>query len=136
MQYASGKNTFGVTGGSVWMFRTNQKLKKIINDRKRASGYLMRNSKVFSAFTELESKTFTDDNLSKKNKELIAIGISIVKNCESCLEWHIHEAIKDGASEKEILEAMEVGMEMGGGPAAVSAQFGLKVLEFYSESPV
>lgn len=107
------------------------KIEKLIRDRKVAAGYMMKNSPVFNAFTALEAKTFTDGALSKKNKELIAIGISIVINCESCLEWHIHEALKDGAEEKEILEAVETGIEMGGGPATVSSRFALKVLEYY-----
>lgn len=112
------------------------KIEKIIRDRKITAGYMMKNSPVFNAFTTLEAKTFADGALSKKEKELIAIGISIVINCESCLEWHIHEALKDGAEEKEILEAVETGIEMGGGPATVSSRFALKVLEYYREKGV
>ena len=35
---------------------------------------------------------------------------------------------KAGATEQEILEAVEVGMEMGGGPATASARFALDVM--------
>jgi AhpD family alkylhydroperoxidase len=79
----------------------------------------------------LERKTFSTRNLEKKYKELIAIRISIIVNCESCIEWHIKEALNSGASEEEIIEAIEVGIEMGGGPATVSSRFALKVLEYY-----
>ena len=34
-----------------------------------------------------------------------------------------------GANEKEIMEAIEVGIEMGGGPATAHARFALEVLE-------
>ena len=64
---------------------------------------------------------------------MIALGISIVINCESCIEWHIKEALKSGASDKQILEAIEIGIEMGGGPATVSSRFALKVLEYYEK---
>jgi len=37
--------------------------------------------------------------LRKKHKELNAIGISVVIDCESCMEWHIKLAIDDGATE-------------------------------------
>jgi alkylhydroperoxidase/carboxymuconolactone decarboxylase family protein YurZ len=47
------------------------------------------------------------------------------------MEWHIHQALLSGATQKQILEAIEVGMEMGGGPATVSARFALKVLDYY-----
>ncbi|MFW9867542.1 MAG: carboxymuconolactone decarboxylase family protein [Candidatus Thorarchaeota archaeon] len=33
-------------------------------------------------------------------KELIALGISIILNCESCVEWHVKEAIRSGATEQ------------------------------------
>ena len=113
--------------------KDKSKIEKIIKDRKKAHGYLIENSKVYNSFVKLENETFKSNNISKKNKELIAIGISIILNCESCLEWHIHEALQDGATENEIIEAMEVGIEMGGGPATVSTRFGLKILEYYKE---
>ena len=93
----------------------------------------MENLKVFRSFVEMERKAYLDGELEKRYKEMIAIGISIVINCESCLEWHIKEALRFGASEKEILEAIGVGIEMGGGPATVSARFAMKVLEYYQE---
>lgn len=86
-------------------------------------------SKVYKAFLEMEKATFCDGALSKKTKELIAVGISVVTNCESCMQWHIGQAVKDGASEREILEAIEVAIEMGIGPATVNARFALDVME-------
>ena len=68
----------------------------------------------------MEQKTYTDGIVSKKQKELIAIGISVVINCESCMEWHIKQGLDDGASKYEIIEAIEVGIEMSGGPGTVS----------------
>jgi AhpD family alkylhydroperoxidase len=67
--------------------------------------------------------------LLKKAKELIAIGISVVIDCESCMQWHIEQAAKSGATMQEVLEAVEVGIEMGGGQATVSARFALEVME-------
>ena len=109
------------------------KIEEIIKDRKVAHDYLTKNSDVYKAFTSLEQKAFADGELKKKYKELIAFGISIVINCESCMEWHIHEALKSGATKKEVLEALEVGIEMGGGPATVSSRFALKVLDYYKD---
>ena len=110
-----------------------KKIEEIIKDRKIAHDYLMKNSEVYETFTRLEEKAFSDGELNKRYKELIALGISLVINCESCMEWHIHEAIKASATKKEILEAIEVGIEMGGGPATVSARFALKVLDYYKK---
>jgi len=86
-------------------------------------------SKAYEAFLEMEKAAFSDGALPKKDKELIALGISVVIDCESCMQWHIEQAARDGASMQEVLEAVEVGMEMGGGPATVSARFALEVME-------
>jgi AhpD family alkylhydroperoxidase len=43
---------------------------------------------VYRAFLELERAAFADGALPKK-KKLIAIGISVVINCESCMQWHV-----------------------------------------------
>ena len=86
-------------------------------------------SKTYEAFLEMEKAAFSDGALPRKTKELIAVGISIVIDCESCMQWHIEQAAKAGASMHEVLEAVEVGIEMGGGPATVSARFALEVME-------
>jgi alkylhydroperoxidase/carboxymuconolactone decarboxylase family protein YurZ len=47
------------------------------------------------------------------------------------MEWHIKQLLDEGATENEIIEAIEVGIEMGGGQATVSARFAMNVLEYY-----
>lgn len=107
-----------------------QKLKELTSTRKWAHQKLVeKGSWVYKAFTEMESATFSDGVLKKKEKELIAIGISVRINCESCMQWHIEQAASVGATYEEVLEAVEVGIEMGGGPATVSARFALQVME-------
>jgi AhpD family alkylhydroperoxidase len=86
-------------------------------------------SKVYGAFLDMEKAAYADGALPRKGKELIAVGISVVTDCESCMQWHIEQAAKAGASMREILEAVEVGIEMGGGRATVSARFALEVME-------
>jgi AhpD family alkylhydroperoxidase len=108
-----------------------EKIENIIRERKIAHEFFLKNSKVYNAFVNLEQKAFSDGTLKKKHKELIALGISIIVNCESCMEWHISEALRSGSTPEEILEAIEIGIEMGGGPATVSSRFALKVLEFH-----
>ncbi|MAG96946.1 MAG: alkylhydroperoxidase [Rhodospirillaceae bacterium] len=76
-----------------------------------------------------QQKGHIGDALPRQTKELIAVGISVKINCESCMQWHIEHAAKEGATKRQVLEAVEVGMEMGGGPATVSARFALTVME-------
>lgn len=113
-------------------------LKKIEEIRRRRkvahSKLLSLKSKVYEKFLQLEEATYTDGALRKKDKELIAIGIAVATNCESCMEWHINEAVKSCATFREVLEAIEVGIEFGGGKATVSARFALDVMDDISKN--
>lgn len=106
------------------------KLEAITRRRRAAHATLLElESPVYEAFLEMERAAFTDGALPKRIKELVAVGISVVIDCESCMQWHIEQAAQAGASMSEVLEAVEVGIEMGGGPATVSARFALEVME-------
>jgi AhpD family alkylhydroperoxidase len=106
------------------------KLDEITHQRKKAHQKLISlKSKVYDAFLRMEQATYTDGALPKKTKELIAIGIAVYSDCESCMQWHIDQAVACGASLQEILEAVEVGIEMGAGRVTVSARFALDVIE-------
>lgn len=98
--------------------------------RKKAHAKMLKmNSETYKAFLKLEEAAFKDGELSTKMKELIAIGISAATNCESCIQWHTEYALKAGASEQEILEALEVAMEIGGGKAIATARLAFEVME-------
>jgi len=113
-----------------------EKLREMTTRRKRAHAELLAlRSKVYEGFLAMESAAYADGALAKKQKELIAVGISVVKDCESCMQWHIEQAASCGASFEEIFEAIEVGIEMGGGPATVSARFALEVMESLGLKP-
>jgi AhpD family alkylhydroperoxidase len=78
---------------------------------------------------ELEERAFTSGALSRKTKELIATGISVSMDCATCMEWHISACAAAGATSHEVLEAIEVGMVLGGGRATVAGRVALLVLE-------
>jgi AhpD family alkylhydroperoxidase len=106
------------------------KIDDVRRERKRAHTRLVSlKSKVYEKFLLMEKATYADGALKKKYKELIAVGIAVVTACESCMEWHIGEAVRSGATFREVLEAIEVGIEFGGGRATVPARFALEVLD-------
>jgi AhpD family alkylhydroperoxidase len=105
-------------------------LEELTQRRKKAHAqFLKHDSKTYKAFLELEKATFCDGTLSIKTKELIAVGISAAVNCESCIQWHTEYAIKAGATEKEVVEALEVAMEIGGGKAVATARLAIEVMQ-------
>jgi len=113
------------------------KLEEITWQRKKSHTKLMQlDSKVYKLFLDMENAAFSDGALKGKLKELIAAGISVVINCESGIQYHITRAVEKGATQQEVLEAVEVGIEMGGGPATVSARLALEVMDqLFDETP-
>lgn len=106
------------------------KFEEIDRKRKESNAKFEKlNSKVYKLFLQMGDATFCDGALPKKTKELIAIAIGAVTNCESCMQWHIEQAYKDSATINEVMEALEVAIDMGIGPVTVNARFALDVME-------
>ncbi len=82
--------------------------------------------KTMSAFGELHKKTIEAGALSSKVKELIALGIAITVRCDGCITYHVHDAIKAGATKEEIAETIGVAVLMGGGPSVI---YGCEAME-------
>jgi AhpD family alkylhydroperoxidase len=107
----------------------NETLAQLTRDRNKAHKRLLAlRSPTYAAFLDMERAAYADGALPKMAKELIAVGISVVIDCHSCMQWHIEQAVAAGAGLRQVLEAVEVGIEMGGGPATVSARFALEVM--------
>jgi AhpD family alkylhydroperoxidase len=75
--------------------------------------------------------------LTPREKELVAIGITMVTRCEDCIAYHTHGALKAGCTRQEILEAAGMAMAFGGGPTlGASASLLLDALdEFEKDFP-
>ncbi|GIW50202.1 MAG: DNA-binding protein [Anoxybacillus sp.] len=67
---------------------------------------------TFHAFTEA---CFAEGSLSKKEKQLIALGISVAKQDEYCTIYHTKGCIDEGATEEQIFEACAVAAALAGG---------------------
>jgi AhpD family alkylhydroperoxidase len=72
-----------------------------------------------AAFQQLHKACVSEGELSVKTKELIALGIAIAIRCEGCIACHVEDALKAGATEKDITETISVAVLMGGGPSMV-----------------
>lgn len=110
------------------------KIENSISDRKKMHGKFLENCNTYKSFLDVEKLAFEDGALKKKEKELMALSISIVTKCEPCIEWHIQQADLAGATTKEIYETIDVAIEMGGGPAAAYARLALKALEYHRKN--
>jgi len=81
------------------------------------------------SFFEFHKASMKSSVLSEKFKELICLAISICIRCEDCLVYHMHDAIKLGATKEEILDIIGLSVVMGGGPALMESCNALVALE-------
>ncbi|WP_088104011.1 carboxymuconolactone decarboxylase family protein [Halalkalibacter urbisdiaboli] len=72
----------------------------------------------YNAFTQ---ECFAEGQLSKKEKQMIALGISVFSQDEYCIIYHTKGCLDEGCTEDEILEAVGVTAAFGGGAAMSQA---------------
>lgn len=76
---------------------------------------------VMKGFAEVSRAATVPGQFSPSQKELMAVAISVAKGCEDCILYHADAARRHGADEAALIEALEVAVEMGGGPAVMYA---------------
>lgn len=74
---------------------------------------------VWEGFSQLHKAAVADGVLPAKMKELIALSISVVKECDGCIAYHAKAAVRRGATSEEVAEALGVALLMDGGTASV-----------------
>lgn len=80
-------------------------------------------------YSQLVGAVSGDAALSGKVKELMALSISIAIRCEDCIVFHLRAALRHEASRDEVIEAISVAVEMGGGPSVVYGGRALAALD-------
>jgi pyruvate dehydrogenase E2 component (dihydrolipoamide acetyltransferase) len=82
-----------------------------------------------AAYVPLYLKTWGPGKIPAKYKQLTGISLSLVKQCDDCLDSHIHQAVALGATKGEILEAMRIGLMTGGSVALPTLLKGYALLD-------
>jgi AhpD family alkylhydroperoxidase len=85
---------------------------------------------TMSGFGQLHKAGMSAGALDVKTKELMALSIAISGRCAGCIAFHVHDALKAGASEAEVHETIGVAVVMGGGP---SVMYGCEALQALKE---
>lgn len=80
---------------------------------------------VFMAFSE---RVFAPGALPVKTKQLIAVAAAHVTQCPYCIRGHTKAAVRSGASEQEIMEAIWVAAEMRAGAAYAHSALALDAM--------
>lgn len=74
---------------------------------------------VWAGFGALHQAAVAEGALSAKTKELMALAIAVVKQCDGCIAYHARAAAARGATKDEVAEALGVALLMDGGTASV-----------------
>jgi AhpD family alkylhydroperoxidase len=85
---------------------------------------------VWAGFGQLHKAAVADGALPAKVKELLALGIAVVKQCDGCIAYHSKAAARRGATPEEVAEALGVALLMDGGTASV---YGPRAWDAYRE---
>ena len=73
-----------------------------------------------AAFDAFSQAVFAEGALPAKTKQLIAVAVAHVTQCPYCIRSHTKSALRHGATQQEIMEAIWVGAEMrAGGPMPI-----------------
>lgn len=74
---------------------------------------------VWAGFGALHEAAVADGALPARIKELMALAIAVVKQCDGCIAYHAKAAVARGASAEEVADALGVALLMDGGTASV-----------------
>lgn len=76
---------------------------------------------LIEGFTKISRTATRDGSFSAAQKELIATALAVNQGCDDCILYHVDAAKRHGIEEAALVEALEVAVEMGGGPALMYA---------------
>ncbi len=75
---------------------------------------LSENNKIIKRMFNLDTNTFVAGALSKKTKELLGLGNSMVLRCDDCIKYHLETCFNLGITKEEVVEALSVSLLIGG----------------------
>lgn len=89
--------------------------------------------KPLEAFRAFSAAVFADGALPVKTKQLIAVAVAHTTQCPYCIRGHTEGALKAGASEAEIMEAVWVAAEMRAGAAYAHSALALDAMAAHAK---
>lgn len=88
---------------------------------------------TFQAFSR---QVFAGGALDEKTKQLIAVAVAHVTQCPYCIRGHTKAALRKGASDAELMEAIWVAAEMRAGGAYAHSTIALETAAQIHSRPV
>ncbi len=70
--------------------------------------------KRIGRFFNLDTNVYREGELAKETKELLGLVASLVLRCDDCVNYHLVECKKAGIRDRELEEALSIGLVVGG----------------------
>lgn len=72
---------------------------------------------------------YRDGKLPSKTKELMGLVASTVLRCNDCIAYHIDRCIREGFTDGEIYEALDVALIVGGSITIPHIRYAYELIE-------
>ncbi|MGN6130133.1 MAG: carboxymuconolactone decarboxylase family protein [Nocardioidaceae bacterium] len=84
---------------------------------------------IHEAFEAFSKAVFAEGALDETTKQLIAVAVAHVTQCPYCIDGHTKLALRKGATEEQVMEAVWVASEMRAGGAYAHSTIALNAME-------
>lgn len=82
-------------------------------------------------FFALDTRAYEKGALDVKTKELLGLVASTVLRCNDCITYHVIRCVQEGVSNKEMLEALNVALVVGGSITIPHMRRAIDILDQY-----
>jgi AhpD family alkylhydroperoxidase len=82
-----------------------------------------------AAFEAFSAAVFADGALDARTKQLIAVAVAHVTQCPYCIRGHTKAALRHGATQEQLMEAIWVAAEMRAGGAYAHSLLAISTME-------
>jgi len=89
---------------------------------------------TMTAWREFNKAVFAEGALPSVTKQLIAVAVAHTTQCPYCIKGHVKEALRQGATEEQLMEAIWVAAEMRAGGAYAHSAVALREMIDHSGS--
>lgn len=84
-------------------------------------------------FFNLDTNTYKKGALPTQTKELLGLVASTVLRCNDCIDYHLEQCAKTGATKEELVEALNVALVVGGSIVIPHLRHAVSTLEQLQE---
>ena len=95
--------------------RMSTRLQEFREFRERMNARILESDNLeIKRFFALDSRAYDEGALPVKTKELMGLVASLVLRCDDCVTYHLVRCKEEGTTNAEFLEALNVGLVVGG----------------------